>query len=170
MKWQDIWLLYSKSGIQLVGMKSGLTSSRWPPQSSPGWERCSIDAVIIIARDLEIPEEMLRAAEEKQIAILAVAFPLVACLVNYQATRFSLRKELGSTVSWWITLAWGFWSGEIVESGKSETGLAGNRSSFEEDDRVCLRPVMRWPCGVSLLWSTPSARVGIVSVIVSIWC
>ena len=95
--------------------------------------------VLIIARDLEVPEEMLRAAEEKQIAILSSRVPTSRLSGELSSYLDSLLAERTSVHGVLMGI---YGLGVLIQGdsgiGKSETGLElvkrGHR--LVADDRV----------------------------------
>ena len=95
--------------------------------------------VLIIARDLEVPEEMLRAAEEKQIAILSSRVPTSRLSGELSSYLDSLLAERTSVHGVLMDI---YGMGVLIQGdsgiGKSETGLElvkrGHR--LVADDRV----------------------------------
>ncbi len=155
--WNDriFWLPYPER-IQLVGMKEWSYSSRWPLTIvTKFWERCSSWKHYSYHYYAWFGDQKKCSSfEEKANHDLAVKkFQLVACLVNYQAGRF-FQKEPVSMVSWWISAGMGVLIQGDSGIGKSETAWASsNEPSFgsRRPGRMRSSPVMRWPCGVSLL-------------------
>ena len=80
--------------------------------------------VLIIARDLEVPEEMLRAAEEKQIAILSSRVPTSRLSGELSSYLDSLLAERTSVHGVLMDI---YGMGVLIQGdsgiGKSETGL-----------------------------------------------
>jgi len=133
---------YTPERIQLIGMKE------WSYlMKMTGHNRHQVllkmfqpqTPVVIIARDLEIPEEMLRAAEEKQIAILrshTATSRLSGEISSYLDSRLAERTSVHGV----LMDIYGM--GVLIQGdsgiGKSETGLElvkrGHR--LVADDRV----------------------------------
>ena len=133
---------YTAERIQLVGMKEWSYLIKMTSHNRHQVLRKMFQPetpVIIIARDLEIPEEMLRAAEEKQIAILSSRVPtsrLSGELSSYLDSLLAERKSVHGV----LMDIYGM--GVLIQGdsgiGKSETGLElvkrGHR--LVADDRV----------------------------------
>ena len=133
---------YTPERIQLVGMKEWsylikMTSHNRHQVLSKMFQPET--PVIIIARDLEIPEEMLRAAEEKQIAILSSRVPTSRLSGELSSYLDSLLAERTSVHGVLMDI---YGMGVLIQGdsgiGKSETGLElvkrGHR--LVADDRV----------------------------------
>lgn len=133
---------YTPERIQLVGMKEWSYLIKMTSHNRHQVLRKMFQPetpVLIIARDLEVPEEMLLAAEEKQIAILSSRVPtsrlsgeLSSYLDSFLAERTSVHGVLMDI----------YGMGVLIQGdsgiGKSETGLElvkrGHR--LVADDRV----------------------------------
>ena len=133
---------YTPERIQLVGMKEW---SYLIKMTSHNRHQVLIKMfqpetpVLIIARDLEVPEEMLRAAEEKQIAILSSRVPTSRLSGELSSYLDSLLAERTSVHGVLMDI---YGMGVLIQGdsgiGKSETGLElvkrGHR--LVADDRV----------------------------------
>ena len=121
---------YTPERIQLIGMKEWSYLMKMFQPETP---------VVIVARDLEIPEEMRRAAEEKQIAILTSRTStsrLSGEISSFLDSRLAVRTSVHGV----LMDIYGM--GVLIQGdsgiGKSETGLElvkrGHR--LVADDRV----------------------------------
>ena len=128
--------------IQLVGMKEWSYLMKMTSHNRHQVLRKMFQPetpVLIIARDLEIPEEMLRAAEEKQIAILSSRVPTSRLSGELSSYLDSLLAERTSVHGVLMDI---YGMGVLIQGdsgiGKSETGLElvkrGHR--LVADDRV----------------------------------
>ena len=133
---------YTPERIQLVGMKEWSYLIKMTSHNRHQVLRKMFQPetpVIIIARDLEIPEEMLRAAEEKQIAILSSRVPTSRLSGELSSYLDSLLAERTSVHGVLMDI---YGMGVLIKGdsgiGKSETGLElvkrGHR--LVADDRV----------------------------------
>ena len=133
---------YTPERIQLVGMKEWSYLIKMTSYNRHQVLRKMFQPetpVIIIARDLEIPEEMLRAAEEKQIAILSSRVPTSRLSGELSSYLDSLLAERTSVHGVLMDI---YGMGVLIQGdsgiGKSETGLElvkrGHR--LVADDRV----------------------------------
>ena len=133
---------YTPERIQLVGMKEWSYLIKMTSHNRHQVLRKMFQPetpVIIIARDLEIPEEMLRAAEEKQIAILSSRVPTSRLSGELPSYLDSLLAERTSVHGVLMDI---YGMGVLIQGdsgiGKSETGLElvkrGHR--LVADDRV----------------------------------
>lgn len=133
---------YTPERIQLVGMKEWSYLIKMTSHNRHQVLRKMFQPetpVIIIARDLEIPEEMLRAAEEKQIAILSSRVPTSRLSDELSSYLDSLLAERTSVHGVLMDI---YGMGVLIQGdsgiGKSETGLElvkrGHR--LVADDRV----------------------------------
>lgn len=133
---------YTPERIQLIGMKEWSYLMKMTPHNRYQ-VLCKMfqpeTPVVIVARDLEIPEEMLRAAKEKNIAILGSRTPtsrLSGEISNYLDFRLAERTSVHGV----LMDIYGM--GVLIQGdsgiGKSETGLElvkrGHR--LVADDRV----------------------------------
>ena len=133
---------YTPERIQLVGMKEWSYLVKMSSHNRHQVLRTMFQPetpVIIVARNLEIPEEMLRAAEEKQLAILKSSVAtsrLSGELSSYLDSRLAERTSVHGV----LMDIYGM--GVLIQGdsgiGKSETGLElvkrGHR--LVADDRV----------------------------------
>lgn len=133
---------YTPERIQLVGMKEWSYLIKMTSHNRHQVLRKMFQPetpVLIIARDLEVPEEMLLAAEEKQIAILSSRVPtsrLSGELSSYLDSLLAVRTSVHGV----LMDIYGM--GVLIQGdsgiGKSETGLElvkrGHR--LVADDRV----------------------------------
>ena len=133
---------YTPERIQLVGMKEWSYLMKMTSHNRHQVLRNMFQPetpVLIIARDLEIPEEMLRAAEEKQIAILSSRVPTSRLSGELSSYLDSLLAERTSVHGVLMDI---YGMGVLIQGdsgiGKSETGLElvkrGHR--LVADDRV----------------------------------
>ena len=133
---------YTPERIQLVGMKEWSYLMKMTSHNRHQVLRKMFQPetpVLIIARDLEIPEEMLRAAEEKQIAILSSRVPTSRLSGELSSYLDSLLAERTSVHGVLMDI---YGMGVLIQGdsgiGKSETGLElvkrGHR--LVADDRV----------------------------------
>ena len=133
---------YTPERIQLVGMKEWSYLMKMTSHNRHQVLRKMFQPetpVLIIARDLEIPEEMLRAAEEKQIAILSSRVPTSRLSGELSSYLDSLLAERTSVHGVLMDI---YGMGVHIQGdsgiGKSETGLElvkrGHR--LVADDRV----------------------------------
>ena len=133
---------YTPERIQLVGMKEWSYLIKMTSHNRHQVLRKMFQPetpVIIIARDLEIPEVMLRAAEEKQIAILSSRVPTSRLSGELSSYLDSLLAERTSVHGVLMDI---YGMGVLIQGdsgiGKSETGLElvkrGHR--LVADDRV----------------------------------
>ena len=133
---------YTPERIQLVGMKEWSYLIKMTSHNRHQVLRKMFQPetpVIIIARDLEIPEEMLGAAEEKQIAILSSRVPTSRLSGELSSYLDSLLAERTSVHGVLMDI---YGMGVLIQGdsgiGKSETGLElvkrGHR--LVADDRV----------------------------------
>ena len=133
---------YTPERIQLVGMKEWSYLIKMTSHNRHQVLRKMFQPetpVIIIARDLEVPEEMLRAAEEKQIAILSSRVPTSRLSGELSSYLDSLLAERTSVHGVLMDI---YGMGVLIQGdsgiGKSETGLElvkrGHR--LVADDRV----------------------------------
>ncbi|MFS9097429.1 HPr(Ser) kinase/phosphatase [Streptococcus australis] len=133
---------YTPERIQLVGMKEWSYLIKMTSHNRHQVLRKMFQPetpVLIIARDLEIPEEMLRAAEEKQIAILSSRVPTSRLSGELSSYLDSLLAERTSVHGVLMDI---YGMGVLIQGdsgiGKSETGLElvkrGHR--LVADDRV----------------------------------
>lgn len=133
---------YTPERIQLVGMKEWSYLMKMTSHNRYQVLRKMFQPetpVLIIARDLEIPEEMLRAAEEKQIAILSSRVPTSRLSGELSSYLDSLLAERTSVHGVLMDI---YGMGVLIQGdsgiGKSETGLElvkrGHR--LVADDRV----------------------------------
>ena len=133
---------YTPERIQLVGMKEWSYLIKMTSHNRHQVLRKMFQPetpVLIIARDLEVPEEMLRAAEEKQIAILSSRVPTSRLSGELSSYLDSLLVERTSVHGVLMDI---YGMGVLIQGdsgiGKSETGLElvkrGHR--LVADDRV----------------------------------
>ena len=133
---------YTPERIQLVGMKEWSYLIKMTSHNRHQVLRKMFQPetpVLIIARDLEGPEEMLRAAEEKQIAILSSRVPTSRLSGELSSYLDSLLAERTSVHGVLMDI---YGMGVLIQGdsgiGKSETGLElvkrGHR--LVADDRV----------------------------------
>ena len=133
---------YTPERIQLVGMKELSYLIKMTSHNRHQVLRKMFQPetpVLIIARDLEVPEEMLRAAEEKQIAILSSRVPTSRLSGELSSYLDSLLAERTSVHGVLMDI---YGMGVLIQGdsgiGKSETGLElvkrGHR--LVADDRV----------------------------------
>ena len=133
---------YTPERIQLVGMKEWSYLIKMTSHNRHQVLRKMFQPetpVLIIARDLEVPEEMLRAAEEKQIAILSSRVPTSRLSGELSSYLDSLLAERTSVHGVLMDI---YGMGVLIKGdsgiGKSETGLElvkrGHR--LVADDRV----------------------------------
>ena len=133
---------YTPERIQLVGMKEWSYLIKMTSHNRHQVLRKMFQPetpVLIIARDLEVPEEMLRAAEEKQIAILSSRVPTSRLSGELSSYLDSLLAERTSVHGVFMDI---YGMGVLIQGdsgiGKSETGLElvkrGHR--LVADDRV----------------------------------
>ena len=133
---------YTPERIQLVGMKEWSYLMKMTSHNRHQVLRKMFQPetpVLIIARDLEIPEEMLRAAEEKQIAILSSRVPTSRLSGELSSYLDSLLAERTSVHGVLMDI---YGMGVLIQGdsgiGKSEIGLElvkrGHR--LVADDRV----------------------------------
>ena len=133
---------YTPERIQLVGMKEWSYLIKMTSHNRHQVLRKMFQPetpVLIIARDLEVPEEMLRAAEEKQIAILSSRVPTSRLSGELSSYLDSLLAERTSVHGVLMDI---YGMGVLIPGdsgiGKSETGLElvkrGHR--LVADDRV----------------------------------
>ena len=133
---------YTPERIQLVGMKEWSYLIKMTSHNRHQVLRKMFQPetpVLIIARDLEVPEEMLRAAEEKQIAILSSRVPTSRLSGELSSYIDSLLAERTSVHGVLMDI---YGMGVLIQGdsgiGKSETGLElvkrGHR--LVADDRV----------------------------------
>ena len=133
---------YTPERIQLVGMKEWSYLIKMTSHNRHQVLRKMFQPetpVLIIARDLEVPEEMLRAAEEKQIAILSSRVPTSRLSGELSSYLDSLLAERTSVHGVLMDI---YGRGVLIQGdsgiGKSETGLElvkrGHR--LVADDRV----------------------------------
>ena len=133
---------YTPERIQLVGMKEWSYLIKMTSHNRHQVLRKMFQPetpVLIIARDLEVPEEMLRAAEEKQIAILSSRVPTSRLSGELSSYLDSLLAERTSVHGVLMDI---YGMGVLIQGdsgiGKSETGLElvkrGHR--LVADDRV----------------------------------
>ena len=133
---------YTPERIQLVGMKEWSYLIKMTSHNRHQVLRKMFQPetpVLIIARDLEVPEEMLLAAEEKQIAILSSRVPTSRLSGELSSYLDSLLAERTSVQGVWMDI---YGMGVLIQGdsgiGKSETGLElvkrGHR--LVADDRV----------------------------------
>lgn len=133
---------YTPERIQLVGMKEWSYLMKMTSHNRHQVLRKMFQPetpVLIIARDLEVPEEMLRAAEEKQIAILSSRVPTSRLSGELSSYLDSLLAERTSVHGVLMDI---YGMGVLIQGdsgiGKSETGLElvkrGHR--LVADDRV----------------------------------
>lgn len=133
---------YTPERIQLVGMKEWSYLMKMTSHNRHQVLRKMFQPetpVLIIARDLKIPEEMLRAAEEKQIAILSSRVPTSRLSGELSSYLDSLLAERTSVHGVLMDI---YGMGVLIQGdsgiGKSETGLElvkrGHR--LVADDRV----------------------------------
>ena len=133
---------YTPERIQLVGMKEWSYLMKMTSHNRHQVLRKMFQPetpVLIIARDLEIPEEMLRAAEEKQITILSSRVPTSRLSGELSSYLDSLLAERTSVHGVLMDI---YGMGVLIQGdsgiGKSETGLElvkrGHR--LVADDRV----------------------------------
>lgn len=133
---------YTPERIQLVGMKEWSYLIKMTSHNRHQVLRKMFQPetpVLIIARDLEVPEEMLRAAEEKQIAILSSRVPTSHLSGELSSYLDSLLAERTSVHGVLMDI---YGMGVLIQGdsgiGKSETGLElvkrGHR--LVADDRV----------------------------------
>ena len=133
---------YTPERIQLIGMKEWSYLMKMTSHNRHQVLRKMFQPetpVIIVARDLEIPEEMLEAAQEKQIAILSSRTPtsrLSGEISSFLDSRLAVRTSVHGV----LMDIYGM--GVLIQGdsgiGKSETGLElvkrGHR--LVADDRV----------------------------------
>ena len=130
---------YTPERIQLIGMKEWsylmkMTSHNRHQVLLKMFQPTT--PVVIIARDLEIPDEMMQAAQEKQIVILRSHTALSGEISSYLDSRLAERKSVHGV----LMDIYGM--GVLIQGdsgiGKSETGLElvkrGHR--LVADDRV----------------------------------
>ena len=133
---------YTPERIQLVGMQEWSYLIKMTSHNRHQVLRKMFQPetpVLIIARDLEVPEEMLRAAEEKQIAILSSRVPTSRLSGELSSYLDSLLAERTSVHGVLMDI---YGMGVLIQGdsgiGKSETGLElvkrGHR--LVADDRV----------------------------------
>ena len=133
---------YTPERIQLVGMKEWSYLIKMTSHNRHQVLRKMFQPetpVLIIARDLEVPEEMLRAAEEKQNAILSSRVPTSRLSGELSSYLDSLLAERTSVHGVLMDI---YGMGVLIQGdsgiGKSETGLElvkrGHR--LVADDRV----------------------------------
>lgn len=133
---------YTPERIQLVGMKEWSYLIKMTSHNRHQVLRKMFQPetpVLIIARDLEVPEEMLLAAEEKQIAILSSRIPTSRLSGELSSYLDSLLAERTSVHGVLMDI---YGMGVLIQGdsgiGKSETGLElvkrGHR--LVADDRV----------------------------------
>ena len=133
---------YTPERIQLVGMKEWSYLIKMTSHNRHQVLRKMFQPetpVLIIARDLEVPEEMLLAAEEKQIAILSSRVPTSRLSGELSSYLDSLLAERTSVHGVLMDI---YGMGVLIQGdsgiGKSETGLElvkrGHR--LVADDRV----------------------------------
>lgn len=133
---------YTPERIQLVGMKEWSYLIKMTSHNRQQVLRKMFQPetpVLIIARDLEVPEEMLLAAEEKQIAILSSRVPTSRLSGELSSYLDSLLAERTSVHGVLMDI---YGMGVLIQGdsgiGKSETGLElvkrGHR--LVADDRV----------------------------------
>ena len=133
---------YTPERIQLVGMKEWSYLIKMTSHNRHQVLRKMFQPetpVLIIARDLEVPEEMLLAAEEKQIAILSSHVPTSRLSGELSSYLDSLLAERTSVHGVLMDI---YGMGVLIQGdsgiGKSETGLElvkrGHR--LVADDRV----------------------------------
>ena len=133
---------YTPERIQLVGMKEWSYLIKMTSHNRHQVLRKMFQPetpVLIIARDLEVPEEMLRAAEEKKIAILSSRVPTSRLSGELSSYLDSLLAERTSVHGVLMDI---YGMGVLIQGdsgiGKSETGLElvkrGHR--LVADDRV----------------------------------
>ena len=133
---------YTPERIQLVGMKEWSYLIKMTSHNRHQVLRKMFQPetpVLIIARDLEVPEEMLRAAEEKQIAILSSRVPTSRLSGELSSYLDSLLAERTSVHGVLMDI---YGMGVLIQGdsgiGNSETGLElvkrGHR--LVADDRV----------------------------------
>ena len=133
---------YTPERIQLVGMKEWSYLIKMTSHNRHQVLRKMFQPetpVLIIARDLEVPEEMLLAAEEKQIAILSSRVPTSRLSGELSSYLDSLLVERTSVHGVLMDI---YGMGVLIQGdsgiGKSETGLElvkrGHR--LVADDRV----------------------------------
>ena len=133
---------YTPERIQLVGMKEWSYLIKMTSHNRHQVLRKMFQPetpVLIIARDLEVPEEMLLAAEEKQIAILSSRVPTSRLSGELSSYLDSLLAERTSVHGVLMDI---YGMGVLIQGdsgiGKSETGLElvkrGHR--LGADDRV----------------------------------
>ena len=133
---------YTPERIQLVGMKEWSYLIKMTSHNRHQVLRKMFQPetpVLIIARDLEVPEEMLLAAEEKQIAILSSRVPTSRLSGELSSYLDSLLAERTSVHGVLLDI---YGMGVLIQGdsgiGKSETGLElvkrGHR--LVADDRV----------------------------------
>jgi len=133
---------YTPERIQLVGMKEWSYIIKMTSHNRHQVLRKMFQPetpVLIIARDLEVPEEMLLAAEEKQIAILSSRVPTSRLSGELSSYLDSLLAERTSVHGVLMDI---YGMGVLIQGdsgiGKSETGLElvkrGHR--LVADDRV----------------------------------
>lgn len=133
---------YTPERIQLVGMKEWSYLIKMTSHNRHQVLRKMFQPetpILIIARDLEVPEEMLLAAEEKQIAILSSRVPTSRLSGELSSYLDSLLAERTSVHGVLMDI---YGMGVLIQGdsgiGKSETGLElvkrGHR--LVADDRV----------------------------------
>ena len=133
---------YTPERIQLVGMKEWSYLIKMTSHNRHQVLRKMFQPetpVLIIARDIEVPEEMLLAAEEKQIAILSSRVPTSRLSGELSSYLDSLLAERTSVHGVLMDI---YGMGVLIQGdsgiGKSETGLElvkrGHR--LVADDRV----------------------------------
>ena len=133
---------YTPERFQLVGMKEWSYLIKMTSHNRHQVLRKMFQPetpVLIIARDIEVPEEMLRAAEEKQIAILSSRVPTSRLSGELSSYLDSLLAERTSVHGVLMDI---YGMGVLIQGdsgiGKSETGLElvkrGHR--LVADDRV----------------------------------
>ena len=118
---------YTPERIQLVGMKEWSYLIKMTSHNRHQVLRKMFQPetpVLIIARDLEVPEEMLLAAEEKQIAILSSRVPTSRLSGELSSYLDSLLAERTSVHGVLMDI---YGMGVLIQGdsgiGKSETGL-----------------------------------------------
>ena len=149
---------YTPERIQLVGMKEWSYLMKMTSHNRHQVLRKMFQPetpVLIIARDLKIPEEMLRAAEEKQIAILSSRVPTSRLSGELSSYLDSLLAERTSVHGVLMDI---YGMGVLIQGdsgiGKSETGLElvkrGHRLVADDRVDVFARDEMT-------LWGVPAA-------------
>ena len=148
---------YTPERIQLVGMKEWSYLIKMTSHNRHQVLRKMFQPetpVLIIARDLEVPEEMLLAAEEKQIAILSSRVPTSRLSGELSSYLDSLLAERTSVHGVLMDI---YGMGVLIQGdsgiGKSETGLElvkrGHRLVADDRVDVFARDEMT-------LWSEPA--------------